>query len=193
MFAEPITPQIVIQNGCKYSQDGNTINVTEIDDDKCTIFYDPIISSGIARFEGIFDVFSTSSQIGIYDSSVDFSEGVEDPFNDKYTGKNIQYDVYKGWLWHMQLPGIHGNANFSHGESVALEVNLDSCPRTIHFFVNGIYFLFPDQMFTLTRFERLSHPTSEKLVFEKAVIWGKDITAEEYEKLPPRKINYNEY
>ncbi|KAA6393003.1 MAG: putative Serine/threonine-protein kinase GRIK1 [Streblomastix strix] len=93
-----------------------------------------------------------------------------------------------GHLTHVNNTEYAGNAKIKDGQTVALEVNMNT-PRTLTFFINGqqqpitisnippsikfwINLCDPNQSFTLTRFERFQSSSSTSLLNSKVLQWG---------------------
>ncbi|KAA6401087.1 MAG: putative Protein kinase domain [Streblomastix strix] len=110
----PISPTAIINNSQAAYLQGNIIVRTLDFTYYGSIPFNPQISSGIVRFEGIF------KQRGHY-------EGYQE-------GKIVVYNENGNIL---QNKNRYAIGSFDKEQSVALEVNMDSSPRTLHFFVNG--------------------------------------------------------
>ncbi|KAA6376023.1 MAG: hypothetical protein EZS28_028451 [Streblomastix strix] len=101
-----------------------------------TVAYNPVITKGIIIFEGIFYNYKDFQyQIGIADSTVIF-DSKKEPGDIKYKGKTVCYKN-NGCITHMNNIEIAGNAKIEDGQTVALEVNMSTTPRTLTFFING--------------------------------------------------------
>ncbi|KAA6367875.1 MAG: hypothetical protein EZS28_036598, partial [Streblomastix strix] len=85
---------------------------------------------------------------------------------------------------------IGGNSSFDENHRVALELNMDSNPHTLNFFVDDkqqpnyvvnipnfvrffAYFYQKSSQFKVLKFERLSAPTSKRIEGCRALEWGK--------------------
>ncbi|KAA6377677.1 MAG: hypothetical protein EZS28_026796 [Streblomastix strix] len=116
-------------------------------------------------------VSSVHSKVGIADESVRY-ERKEDP-EARGFDKIVRYDC-PGWIQHTG-DFIEGNTRFRTEDSVALELNMDSSPRTLTFFVNDVeqpnfvinipsavraFMLFKNESFKVLKFEALSAPTA---------------------------------
>ncbi|KAA6389385.1 MAG: putative CMGC kinase, CK2 family [Streblomastix strix] len=156
----------------------------------CSVAYNPIITRGIVRFEGIFENKDINIYVGIADSSIVF-EADKAPFNVKYKDKSVSYEGASGSLYHFNQDKIKGNYKFEDNQKVALEVNMDSSPRTLHFFVEGneqplsiinipasirfwICTLLANTTFTLTQFQNLSSSSAKGVEGSKKLDWGKE-------------------
>ncbi|KAA6394531.1 MAG: hypothetical protein EZS28_009943 [Streblomastix strix] len=160
---------------------------TSINDNHTTILYDPLIKKGIVRFE-VYSIRSLD-KIGIADDSVRY-ERKEDP-EARGFDKIVRYDC-PGWIQHSG-DFIEGNAKFRTEDSVALELNMDSRPRTLTFFVNDeeqpnyvtnipaavrAFMMFKDESFKVLKFESLPAPTAQHAAgsrfWEFGKYWKKD-------------------
>ncbi|KAA6379828.1 MAG: hypothetical protein EZS28_024647, partial [Streblomastix strix] len=108
--------------------DGETFSL--ISDNKTTILFDPLIKKGIVKF--VVQSLNSLVEVGIADETVKY-ERKEFP-DARGQDKIVQYD-WNGDICHIG-DFITGNAEFNTGDRVALELNMDSSPRTLTFFVN---------------------------------------------------------
>ncbi|KAA6369799.1 MAG: hypothetical protein EZS28_034674, partial [Streblomastix strix] len=69
------------------------------------------------------------------DGTVDFGSKKE-PGDIKFSGKTVCYKN-NGCIIHMNNTEIAGNAKIEDGQTVALELNMSTTPRTLTFFING--------------------------------------------------------
>ncbi|KAA6403579.1 MAG: putative aurora kinase a [Streblomastix strix] len=154
-----------------------------------TITINPVITEGIVYFEGfynktgefIFDI----DHFGIADASVTFPQG-EWPFQNKYEEEFIAYQN-NGILCHCDGQA-NKNDSFQDGKRIAMEVNMDSNPRTLNFFVDDkiqpyfiinipsairfwILLYYISSYFKVTRFEKLSTPSTVDATGQIALKW----------------------
>ncbi|KAA6373568.1 MAG: hypothetical protein EZS28_030906, partial [Streblomastix strix] len=149
--------------------DGETY--TSINRNHSTILFDPLIKKGVMRFE-VLSVRSVDV-VGIADETVKYGRN-ENP-DARGWGKIVAYDYYQGRICHIG-DWIEGNAEFRTGARVALELNMDSTPRTLTFFVNDVEQMnyvsnipaavranlhVKDDAFKVLKFEALSEPTAK--------------------------------
>ncbi|KAA6362963.1 MAG: hypothetical protein EZS28_041510, partial [Streblomastix strix] len=171
-------------------QQGNVIIHALDNYDNSTVAYNPIVTNGIVRFEGKFQNHKEFPyKIGIADASVVFGSK-KDPADNEYNGKIVCYQN-NGNLNHINKKGIAGNCKIEDGQTVALEVNMTSSPRTLTFFINGqqqpisvcnippsirfwINLCVQNQTFTLTRFERINSPSTTGVQNSKVMQWGQN-------------------
>ncbi|KAA6384303.1 MAG: hypothetical protein EZS28_020169 [Streblomastix strix] len=145
-----------------------------------TIVFDPNITSGISKIE-VLNIKNLEA-VGIADESVMFYEG-EWPWA-RGMGRIIFYGN-KGELKH-QGAAITGNQSFLDGGRVALEINMDSQPRTLTLFVNdeeqpnyiinipsSAFLNEKGSSFKINKFNHLSKPTAKHTEFSKINEWGK--------------------
>ncbi|KAA6397889.1 MAG: hypothetical protein EZS28_006584 [Streblomastix strix] len=109
--------------------DGDTF--TSIGDGVSTILFDPVVKKGVVKFE-VLNIKELEC-VGIADESVQLNRN-EKP-EDRGWDKIVMYDYCIGWIGHIG-DSIEGNAAFKTGDRVALELNMDSIPRTLTFFKN---------------------------------------------------------
>ncbi|KAA6366849.1 MAG: hypothetical protein EZS28_037624, partial [Streblomastix strix] len=112
----------------------------------------------------------------------------KEPGDIKYKGKTVCYKN-NGCVTHMNNKEIAGNAKIEDGQTIALEVNMSTNPRTLTFFINGqqqpisisnipssikfwINLRAQKQSFTLTRFERIQTSSTTSLLNSKVLQWG---------------------
>ncbi|KAA6377902.1 MAG: hypothetical protein EZS28_026571 [Streblomastix strix] len=98
-----------------------------------TILFDPVIRNGITRFE--IQNIQEISGIGIADESVHYGRGQV-----PQDGGDSKIVFYKdnGDITHFGGEWIVGNSEFKdEKQRIALELNMDSTPRTLTFFNNG--------------------------------------------------------
>ncbi|KAA6383315.1 MAG: hypothetical protein EZS28_021157, partial [Streblomastix strix] len=144
-----------------------------------------VIKKGVMRFEvkSIEDL----RRIGIADETVKYGRN-EKP-EARGWGKIVAYDYNAGRIGHIG-DYIEGNAKFRDGDRVALELNMDSTPRTLTFFVNdeeqmnyvsnipaAANIHIKDDVFKVLKFEALSEPTAKhgagSCVWEYGTEWMK--------------------
>ncbi|KAA6381386.1 MAG: hypothetical protein EZS28_023087 [Streblomastix strix] len=149
-----------------------------------TILFDPVIRSGIVRFE--VQNLNYLDSIGITDESVHF-DIYQKP--DKARFDKIAIYHKDGLLEH-NLVLVKGNSQFrDKGLRVAIEVNMDSNPRTATFFVEGkeqknyivdipssirfwVYIEWVDSVFRITQFEQFPKPSAKHGLLKKKRNWG---------------------
>ncbi|KAA6398531.1 MAG: putative NEK/NEK6 protein kinase [Streblomastix strix] len=99
---------------------------------RTTVLFDPVISSGIVRIE-IINAYDMEG-VGIADESVRFEKG-ENPHARGW--EKIVYYRKMGDIGHNGGNWVVGNQPFIFAQqNVAMELNMDSNPRTLTFFVN---------------------------------------------------------
>ncbi|KAA6403259.1 MAG: hypothetical protein EZS28_001202 [Streblomastix strix] len=187
-------PKSLLFKDVKVKEDTFTLN----NDNRTTILFDPLISKGIIKFE-VLNV----STVGIADETVKYGRK-EFPSARGY--ENIVRQHQNGWIGHTG-EWIEGNARFwNAGDRVALEMDMDSSPRTLTFFVNDeeqpnfvtniptavrffVYLEVKDQAFKVLKFEALSAPTAKHSTGSRAWEYGtkwekqmKDLREEENKK-----------
>ncbi|KAA6392741.1 MAG: hypothetical protein EZS28_011737 [Streblomastix strix] len=121
------------------------------------------------------DTYSNISEkaVGIADETVHYKR--HEWFDARGYDK-IVYCFREGWLRHSGQFGVKGNAEFDNdGDRVAMELNMDSNPRALTFYVNDVeqpifvtnipeavrFYVFlmeEDQSFKVLKFEALSAP-----------------------------------
>ncbi|KAA6374890.1 MAG: hypothetical protein EZS28_029583, partial [Streblomastix strix] len=161
---------------------GDTFTHTNDNKNDAVIPFDPVISSGVTRIE--FLNIDELEGVGIADESVHYKR------NDvPLQGFNVALFQYNGELRY-QGENIAGNASLSKNTRVALELDMNSNPHTLNFFVDDkqqpnyvvnipnsvrffAYFYEKQSQFKVLKFERLSAPTSKKIEGCRALEWGK--------------------
>ncbi|KAA6387669.1 MAG: putative Protein kinase, partial [Streblomastix strix] len=153
----------------------------------CVVAYDPVITDGIYRFEGTFENTSNFCMIGIADASIVFEPNVHPG---QYEGKTLTYASNNGALQNLSCPGVRGNQDFTNKQKVAIEVDMVSNPRKVHFFLNdweqrnsvfnippAVRFLIciynPSSQFTLSKFDRVFDTSAQGVFRGKEFEWGK--------------------
>ncbi|KAA6360037.1 MAG: hypothetical protein EZS28_044436, partial [Streblomastix strix] len=157
---------------------------THTNDNKnwATILFDPVISNGVARIE--FLNIKDFGGVGIADESVHFKRnGV--PLQQF---KTVTY--WRGGDLKYEGEDIGGNSRQVENHRVALELDMDSIPHTLNFFVDDkqqpnyvvnipnsvrfhAFFYVQQSQFKVLKFERLSAPTSKRIEGCRALEWGK--------------------
>ncbi|KAA6381193.1 MAG: hypothetical protein EZS28_023280 [Streblomastix strix] len=171
-----------------------TFTHTKENENYSTIQFDPLISAGIVKIE--FKNIKELSAVGIVENNIDFGRHGS-PF--KFPHNTVRYWQNIG-LQHCGST-IKGNADFYHeNQTVAMEVNMDSNPRTLKFFVDDeeqqffvvdipqsirffAYFFEKGAKFQLTQFVRLYCPSTKKGKGVKGAQWlkyGKEWQQSEY-------------
>ncbi|KAA6402241.1 MAG: hypothetical protein EZS28_002234 [Streblomastix strix] len=161
-----------------------------------TCLFDPVITEGIVRFEGIFENKNKwYFCIGIADPTAVYSPGTwpQTHENDK---KSVRHEFW-GSISHIEQGRIgqrndmiEGNSSFKSGQRVGCEINMSSNPRKAHFFVDGVeqplsvfnippavrFMAFLEEAncsFTVTRFESLTSSSVHGVPGSKQFEWGK--------------------
>ncbi|KAA6397602.1 MAG: hypothetical protein EZS28_006873 [Streblomastix strix] len=98
-----------------------------------TVLLDPAINSGIVILE-LLNIKNLEA-VGIADESVEYQHH-NFPWTNVDRNKIVVYYLYGG-IRHIG-DYIEGNADFNKGDRVTLELNMDSNPRTLTFFVNDV-------------------------------------------------------
>ncbi|KAA6373757.1 MAG: hypothetical protein EZS28_030716 [Streblomastix strix] len=167
-----ITSDAIIPDYAIVQQNENKFIHTKGNDNPSVVAFNPIISKVIC--------------LGIADASAVF-EPNQGPRQGKNFTKTIRY-WNVGVIAHI-VAEIDGNCKIEEKQLVALEVNMTSNPRTLHFFVNNqeqplsisdippnIRFFIgqidPEQSFTLTRFERIQSSSARGVKGSKVLEWG---------------------
>ncbi|KAA6403266.1 MAG: hypothetical protein EZS28_001209 [Streblomastix strix] len=149
--------------------DGDTF--TSISDNSSTILFDPVIKKGIVKFE--FQSIYHLNEVGIADKTVKYER--KDFPDERGQEKIVRYNTF-GKIEHIG-DFIDGNAKFWNNEDrVTFEMDMDSSPRTLTFFVNDeelpnyvtnipaavrAFMLFKNESFKVLKFEALSAPTAK--------------------------------
>ncbi|KAA6369237.1 MAG: hypothetical protein EZS28_035235 [Streblomastix strix] len=97
-----------------------------------TILFKPAITSGIVRFE-VINIKQLES-VGIADETVSYDR---DDFPLLKGFEHVVEFVAEGSVYNSTDYGIQGNSAYKENDRVALELNMDSDPRTLTFFVNN--------------------------------------------------------
>ncbi|KAA6383813.1 MAG: putative G2-specific protein kinase nim-1, partial [Streblomastix strix] len=152
----------------------NTFIHTDENENDSVVLFDPVISKGIYKIK-ILKVNKLDG-VGIADQSVNYKRN-ERPDDSEYENKIVNFDS-SGKIKH-QKDQIEGNTDFySNNQSVAMEINMDSNPRMLTFFVddkeqpnfvidipNSIrfwaYFYILNAQFKVIGFEKLSSPSAK--------------------------------
>ncbi|KAA6381797.1 MAG: hypothetical protein EZS28_022676 [Streblomastix strix] len=151
---------------------GDTFTHTNDNENLSTILFDPVISNGVARIE--FLNIKDLSRVGVADDTLKFK------YVEYWSGGDLQHvGEYIG-----------ENSSFYENHRVALELNMDSNPHTLNFFIddkqqrnyvinipNSVRFFAcfyeKQSQFKVLKFERLSSPTSKRIEGCRALEWGK--------------------
>ncbi|KAA6379208.1 MAG: putative G2-specific protein kinase nim-1, partial [Streblomastix strix] len=158
---------------------GDTFTHTNDNKNWATILFDPVIQNGVARIE--FLNISKLEDVGIADESVHYERN----------GGPLRYK-FKAVLGELKYEGedIDGNSSFDDNHRVVLELDMDSIPHTLNFFIDDkqqpnfvvnipnsvrffAYFYQQQSEFKVLKFERLSAPTSKRIEGCRALEWGK--------------------
>ncbi|KAA6387376.1 MAG: putative Serine/threonine-protein kinase Nek3 [Streblomastix strix] len=144
-----------------------------------TILFDPVIKKGIVKFE-----VQSVRAVGIADETLKYERN-EEPYARGWD-KIVVYDYYFGRIEH-KYKLIVGNSEFKTGDRVALELDMDSSPRTLTFFVNDeeqpnyatnipaavrAFLLVKGSAFKVLKFEALSAPTAKHGAGSRAWEYG---------------------
>ncbi|KAA6383109.1 MAG: hypothetical protein EZS28_021364 [Streblomastix strix] len=196
-----LTPIIPNQDVVRWTE--NKLIHTADNNDLSTVLFNPIISSGIVRFEGFYDSDAKTQHVGIADTSVVYSPGCW-PDTDENDKKSVLYDS-SGDISHIQNNiqygnmYIRGNGKFEPNKRIACEVNMTSTPKRLHFFVNGeqqpisvvnipsqirflVFLQAKNLTFTVTRFESLPISSVKQVRGQKAFEYGKKWLSDDYDK-----------
>ncbi|KAA6375416.1 MAG: putative G2-specific protein kinase nim-1 [Streblomastix strix] len=161
---------------------GDTFTHTNNNANSATILFDPVISSGVARIE--FLNINKLESAGIADESVHYNRN-NVPLK-KF--KTVMY--WRHGILKYEGEEIVGNSSFFDNHLVTLELNMDSNPHSLNFFVDDkqqpnyvvnipnsvrfyAYFYQQQSQFKVLKFERLSQPTSKRIEGCRALEWGK--------------------
>ncbi|KAA6387216.1 MAG: putative G2-specific protein kinase nim-1, partial [Streblomastix strix] len=162
---------------------GDTFTHTNNNKNDATILFDPVITSGVTRIE--FLNVNDLEGVGIANESVHYDRDVVP----------LQYD-FKAVLFRndgklrYQGENIDGNSSFNENNRVALELDMDSIPHKLSFFVDDkqqpnyvvnipnsvkfyAYFYKQSSQFKFLKFEKLSAPISKRIEGCRALEWGK--------------------
>ncbi|KAA6376248.1 MAG: hypothetical protein EZS28_028225 [Streblomastix strix] len=161
---------------------GDTFTHTNNNENFAVILFDPVISCGVTRIE--FLNVNKLSYIGVVDDnlSVKRNECITSQF------KFVEY-WSGGQLFHVG-EYIVGNSSFYENHHVAMELDMNSNPHTLNFFVDDkqqpnyvvnipnsvrffAYFYQQQSQFKVLKFERFSAPTSKRIEGCRALEWGK--------------------
>ncbi|KAA6384041.1 MAG: putative NEK protein kinase, partial [Streblomastix strix] len=183
----PIILDAVIPDYATVQQNENKFIHTKDNEYISIIAFNPVISKGVVKFEGYFESNEGKNfAIGIADASAVF-EPNQAPAQGKNLSKTLSY--WKEGSLHYLNAGVFGNSKIEENQLIALEINMSSNPRTLHFFINGqeqplsvsdipsnIRFLVglenPGISFTLTRFERIQSSSARGVEGSKVLKWG---------------------
>ncbi|KAA6397289.1 MAG: hypothetical protein EZS28_007186 [Streblomastix strix] len=184
---DPNAPGPIIPSEVDCYKKESKIIHTSLNSNICVVAYNPVLTSGVINFEGIFENTSNFCMIGIADSTVVFEPNVHPG---QYKGKTLTYASSNGFLQHLSFPGLMGNCEFANKQRISCEVDMNSKPRRVHFFVDdieqrnsvinippAIRFMIciynPSSTFTLTKFDRLQHTSAHGVNRSKTMEWGK--------------------
>ncbi|KAA6371556.1 MAG: putative MAP kinase kinase family domain protein, partial [Streblomastix strix] len=134
-------PQLIVQEKINFTPlisypddviiNQNLFTHTNENDYNCTVLFNPVINSGITKFEifTIQDIF----KLGIAEESALY-ERKESPFPNREK-RSILYKS-DGTIHHIDFH-MEGNSVFGKGHTIAMELNLNSNPTTLTFFLNN--------------------------------------------------------
>ncbi|KAA6382905.1 MAG: hypothetical protein EZS28_021566, partial [Streblomastix strix] len=166
---------------------------TAIEENASTILFDPVIKKGITRFEVLNVSYLLSA--GIADESLSF---VGDVYPSKLdVSKIVDYSYYEGNLQHIG-DWIKGNEGLEEGDRIAMELNMESSPRTLTFFVNDkeqpnyvsnvpdavrffAYIAVEDSLFKILKFEEIPEPTAKHESESRSLEYGTEWKNEQKE------------
>ncbi|KAA6385575.1 MAG: hypothetical protein EZS28_018898 [Streblomastix strix] len=100
-----------------------------------TIQFDPVIKSGICRLE-LLNIKNLQG-FGIADESAKFSRNQMPQQIAQGDSKVVYYEFCQG-LIHHKGEWISGNSGIKEASSVIMELNMNSSPRTLSFYVDGV-------------------------------------------------------
>ncbi|KAA6395144.1 MAG: hypothetical protein EZS28_009332 [Streblomastix strix] len=181
-YPTPYTAQIpkgLLVKDVKVKDDTFTLN----NRNHSTILFDPLIRNGVFRFE----VLNINSlwEVGIADESVKY--GRKEFPDARGQDKIVEY-YNVGWTRHIG-DNILGNAEFNNGDRATQELNMDSNPRTLSFFVNDVeqpnyftnipaavraFLYVKGNSFKVLKFESLSAPVAVNGAGSHSWEWGKE-------------------
>ncbi|KAA6385234.1 MAG: putative NEK protein kinase [Streblomastix strix] len=152
----------------------------------CTLLYNPVMNKGIVKLEVLRVKYLQG--LGIADESVRYGRN-EWPWD---RGKDkIVYYQYNGDIQHNGSDyGIGGNSGFSDGCRIGMELNMESNPRSLTFFIDDkeqpnfiinipkavrifCYIPWKGSSFKIIKFEFLSTPTARHGEGSRALEYGK--------------------
>ncbi|KAA6377192.1 MAG: putative NEK protein kinase, partial [Streblomastix strix] len=131
-----IAPKFIIPDKILGSSNNNKFTHTNASNVNATISIDPIIKNGAVRIDFEFDKHDMNVfYIGVADASVIF-EADKQPHEDRNDRKTVRYSSH-GFISHY-LSGdcVSGNKSFNKTHKVSAEVDMNSTPRTLRFFVS---------------------------------------------------------
>ncbi|KAA6384855.1 MAG: hypothetical protein EZS28_019618 [Streblomastix strix] len=178
-FSGPIPHKSLVPSEEDTKVDGETFTLNNYN--YTTILFDPVVKKGIVKFvvQSIYNL----SEVGIADETVKY--GRKERSEARGKEKIVTYFAF-GSIGHIgEL--IEGNAKFDTGDRVALELNMDSSPRTLTFFVNDeeqpnyatnipaavrAFLWYKDTAFKVMKFEALSAPTAKHGAGSRAWEYG---------------------
>ncbi|KAA6398343.1 MAG: putative Serine/threonine-protein kinase Nek3 [Streblomastix strix] len=101
-------------------------------DKNSVILFNPALKSGIVKFEVLN--LKDATDIGIADESVQYSRN---QYPKQAGNGKIVYCSSSGTLFH-QGDLIGGNSKYKSGDRIAMELNMDSNPKSLTFFINDV-------------------------------------------------------
>ncbi|KAA6365549.1 MAG: hypothetical protein EZS28_038924 [Streblomastix strix] len=170
--------QDVEVNGDTYTNKNENYN-------QCTLLFDPLINKGIAKFEvlKVKDLWA----VGIADESVRFGR---DEHPQERDSDMVVYYYSGGHIEHIGHD-IEGNSDFDDGCRIGMELNMESNPRSLTFFIDDkeqpnffinipkavriyCYIYSKGDSFKINKFEFLSTPTARNGEGSQAWEYGKE-------------------
>ncbi|KAA6399595.1 MAG: hypothetical protein EZS28_004874 [Streblomastix strix] len=162
---------------------GNIHTFTNLTEEKTTISFDPAIKNGIVKFELLNN--KALLGIGIVEDTVT-QYGKDEGPDAKVMNKIIQFSSL-GLLIHIEAY-TQNVEMFKEGDRIAMELNMDSNPRTLTFFINDkeqkVYvsnlpkavrfwaFLYQENSsFKILSFDRIPKPTAKHSFGSKELKW----------------------
>ncbi|KAA6377720.1 MAG: hypothetical protein EZS28_026753 [Streblomastix strix] len=179
----PITHTAQVPSHFDTQVDGDTFTLNN--DNETTILFDPLVNKGIVKFV-VQNIKNLIAAVGIADETVKY--GRKEFPDARGKEKIVRYDC-PGWIEHID-DYIKGNAEFyKTGDRVTLELNMDSSPRTLTFFVNdeeqpnyatnipaSVRFFaslwLKDDSFKVLKFEALPAPTAQHAAGSRSWEYG---------------------
>ncbi|KAA6388793.1 MAG: hypothetical protein EZS28_015686 [Streblomastix strix] len=164
---------------------GDTYKHTNKNENACTLLYNPVINKGIVKLEVLRVKYL--GDVGIADESVRYGRN-EGP-SERGWEKIVYYDC-SGDIAHIG-DFIEGNSEFDDGCRIGMEMNMESNPRSLTFFINDkeqpnfiinipsavrifCFIYLKGASFKITKYEFLSTPTARHGEGSRALEYGKE-------------------